>query len=261
MSENIIYTTDEIAQFYGNNRTYWDDFYPSEQWIFERAAEQNGSLGHVLDVGCAVGGLGRALAEKRLITSYTGIDINKQAIDAAKSIGEPSSVQNHFISGDIVTTNELGSGLFDTVISLGCADWNIETEAIIRRAWDVLAPGGNFIISLRLTPEKGTNDASQSYQHIVFDDKAVDDSEIAPYVVFNINDAIALLAGQRPAPDNLMGYGYWGPPSSTANTRYDRLVFAVFAVGKPQLSASEGDSQPQLELSLPWDIWTSSDKA
>ncbi|HJM82993.1 MAG TPA: hypothetical protein QF720_05315 [Nitrospinota bacterium] len=39
-----------------SHRRCWDEFYPSEQTIFEKVNGE-GEFGHLLDVGCATGGL------------------------------------------------------------------------------------------------------------------------------------------------------------------------------------------------------------
>ena len=47
-------------------------------------------------------------------------------------------------------------------------------------------PGGNLLVSLRLTNEKSINDINQSYQYINYEGNKI--GEKAPYVIFNVND-------------------------------------------------------------------------
>ena len=99
MSKNISYQTSEISNFYSKNRIKWLDFYDSERKVFEKVGF--GEDVSVLDLGCGCGGLGFALKERFGITNYTGIDINKSAIDVAKSLNP----QGNFFNSDIADLN------------------------------------------------------------------------------------------------------------------------------------------------------------
>ena len=258
MNKNIKYESSEIAAFYGQNRTSWSTLYPSERWVFERVAEEGGGLGSVLDVGCAAGGLGRALSEKDFLKSYTGIDINHQAIEEAKVSSGKISCANEFHEGDILSSAEFTNKLFDTVVSLSCVDWNVEYHAMISRCWAYVRPGGRFILSVRLTDQKSITDISESSQYVAFSDVAPEQEEIAPYAVFNVSHMLHLLTRHTPPPSQVLGYGYWGPPSVMARTPLEEVLFTVFAVTK----SGDGDGQdisPRLELHLPWSIWREGD--
>jgi SAM-dependent methyltransferase len=232
---NIAYKSAGLAKYFSGFRDKWTDFYPSERWIIERVASESKGLGRVLDVGCASGGLGRALASRRLLKSYAGIDINPQVIEAASRTKPPRA---RFVCGDILGAKPFRGEAFDTVFNLSCADWNVETARIIGASWRKVAPGGTFVISLRLTGGKGVNDPRRSYQTAA--------GERANYAVFNAGEAIGLLAGLLGA-GRVLGYGYWGKPSRTAVTPFKDLVFAVFAVRK----GKEDRTAPSMELRLP----------
>jgi SAM-dependent methyltransferase len=227
-SKNIHYSSKQLVSYYQCNRQRWDEFYPSEKWVFERLFTETGKCGDILDVGCACGGLGKAFCDRFILDSYTGVDINQDAIDWAEN-NVDISVPVSFYCGDIVDL-DLGK-LFDVVLSLSCADWNIETGRIINTCWSKVRPGGYFIISLRITPEKSINDISKSYQKINFsgEDKK---PEIANYVVLNFKDSLELFKTLTPKVDLIGAYGYWGKPSDTAVTVYDSLVFSVFYIRK-----------------------------
>lgn len=217
------------------NRITWDQFYPSEKWVLERVAGPDGKMGSVLDVGCAAGGLGMALGERFSLMEYVGVDINAQAIQYADTRSHQYSCPCRFLSGDILTIDSLPTGKFDNVFSLSCADWNIETADIIDKCWKYVRVGGHFILTLRLTPQQSLLDFSESFQYIYFgkgmpeNEKGV---EKAPYIVLNVQQALTILANLQPKPDRIMAYGYWGPPSPTARTKYDKLVFTALAVRK-----------------------------
>jgi SAM-dependent methyltransferase len=244
--ENIKYKSKQISDYYSINRQKWDELYPSEKWVFERISKEQ-SLGNILDVGCACGGLGAALCERFNVKSYMGIDINRDAIEWAKK-NAILPIPSRFIAGDILDVDLIEK--YETVISLSCADWNIETDKIIKRSWKRLEVGGYFIISLRITPMDGINNIQKSYQLINFTGEEKE-PEIANYVVFNFKEA--LLKMKKLQPEFIGAYGYWGKPSLTACTPFDKLVFAVFYVKKGR-NIQDGE-YIQTEFNLPVDIY------
>lgn len=241
---NIRYKSKELLEFYRQNRQKWDELYPSEKRVFEKIIHGRKKLGALLDVGCACGGLGLALGEKYMLSSYTGIDINNDVIDWTKK-NRRLKVPSKFLSGDIVGTK--GLGLYDTVVSLGCADWNIETEKIINSCWKRVEKGGTLVISLRLTPQKGVNDIRKSFQYINFSGNERL-PEVANYVVLNINDVLRILEKLTPSPELVGSYGYRGSPSPMARTPYKKIVFSVFYVKKKQ---NKNKGKVKYELNLP----------
>lgn len=246
--KNIKYHSKELKEFYSKHRNSYSGFYPSEKWVFDKVFRLKGSFGRILDVGCACGGLAAALDEKYGFTSYTGIDINDGAIQAARdSVSVDSPVK--FIAGDVIRQKGLRNK-YDTVFSLSCADWNVQTGPIIRACWGALKPGGAMIISLRLTEGNGMNNIRKSYQYINMSGKDKH-PEIANYVVFSLQEAVKLFASQEPAPERIGAYGYWGIPSQTAVTPYKKLVFAVFYVIKPK----KGGKPVMTEFNLPSGIY------
>jgi len=252
--KNIKYKTKQISEYFSTNRIKWDQFYPSEKWIFERVAGAQGKIGKVLDVGCATGGLGLALAERFSVEEYVGVDINAPAIEEARKRKAKKACPCHFICGDILTIDPLPAEKFDNVFSLSCADWNKATEDIISECWKHVRVGGHFILTLRLTPQESLLSLSESFQYIYFgkgDPEKEAGVEKAPYIVLNAPNAFSLLSSLQPKPNHIMAYGYWGPPSPTARTKYDRLVFTALAVKK-------GNNDPKdipCELHLPVDLF------
>ena len=248
ITKNIEYKSKELVQFYRYNRQRWEEFYPSERWMFKRIAANKKNMGDILDVGCACGGLASALSEKFTINSYTGIDINKGNIDWARRCRKLAA-QSRFIYGDIL--KQKISGKYDMVVSLSCADWNVETASIVNSCWKKLKPNGHLAITLRLTPGQGINDIKKSYQYINFsgDEK---NPEIANYVVFNFKDVLKLINGLFPLPESIGAYGYWGKPSSTAVTPFDKLIFSAFYIKK---AADDHGQGIQTEFDLPIEVF------
>ena len=239
---NIEYKSAEIEAFYRTHRVRWHQFYESERVVFGQLGL--GPQSHVLDIGCGCGGLGLALREKFGVSHYTGVEINRQAAVAAKSV-YPAG---RFLAADILAPpqGELDDAGFDMVVSLGCIDWNLRFEDMVAAAWRYVKPGGYFVCSFRLTAEATVNDMNVSYQHINFDGKR--EGERAPYVVLNARELVTRLESFSPA--ELRGFGYRGAPSATASTPFPHVVFSVIAARK-----RAGETGPtRLSLELPAEL-------
>jgi SAM-dependent methyltransferase len=248
VTRNIEYKSGEIRIYYSCNRSKWEALYPSERWVFTKLAGSEGFLGDVLDVGCACGGLGAALSQKFRLTSYTGVDINRQAIEwAGKEQRLP--VPATFLAGDIIELNLPEQ--YDVVVSLSCADWNIETRKIIEACWKRVRAGGYLVMSLRLTKGAGLNDIRTSYQYINFSGQDTE-PEVANYVVFSFPEVLRLIKSLQPAPASIGAYGYGGTPAATAVTPFKRLVFAVFYLQRRPAAGGQGIEG---EFTLPLDLF------
>ncbi len=251
-SQNIVYKTDQISKYFRNNRCKWDDFYPSEKWIFNRIAGPNRQMGKILDVGCAAGGLGLALTEQFSVEQYTGVEINAAVLDIAKTRKIVCSQGlGRFFGGDILKMDTLDQSGFDIVFSLSCADWNVMTMEIINDCWKRVNKGGNFVLTLRLTPDRSLIDPDESFQYIYYEDTLPENTstlEKAPYVVLNIKEAIFLLSNLSPRPLSITAYGYWGDISATARTKYDKLVFAALSVKKSKDESAAHDTAGEFHL-------------
>jgi len=248
---NISYSSNGIAQWLDGYRDKWDDFYLSERWAFDKIASIKKTFGRVLDVGCGMGGLEHAISSHYPIKEYHGVDINAQVIDYAKDKQSLFKAPSILQCADILKVRGFEKGSYDTVFSLSCADWNIETKAIIDRCWQFVKPGGFFVISLRLSPGTGINNIKKSYQPIAWDNKGKP-TEIANYVVFNTREFFQKVERFNPQPSNVYGYGYWGPPSKTAKTPYKKLVFGVVIVQKK--NAQDKKRIIAAHLNLPLDL-------
>jgi SAM-dependent methyltransferase len=250
VNKNIVYTSQGIVELFSGYRDRWEDFYPSERWAFEKIGALKG-FGKVLDVGCGMGGLGLAIAGRYSLKSYHGIDINAQVIEGAQKLKPRFKVPVVFQCADILNVRGLPKACFDTVFSLSCADWNVETKEIIDRCWQYVKPGGFFVMSLRLSEAKGTNNIKKSYQPIAWNEKGRP-VECANYVVFNVHEFFRMVKGFEPRASRVQGYGYWGPPSKTAVTPYKKLVFGVIIVQK----AGAADKKESIisELNLPLEL-------
>ena len=246
MIKNISYTTPAIEQFFRSHRIHWADFYESERRIIEQIGLDIGS--RVLDVGCGCGGLGLALQERFGVCNYTGVDINDQAVLTAREMNPRAS----FFHGDILTMDMgIVSKLnFDVVFSLSCVDWNICFDEMLNEVWSLVARGGYLIATFRLTTEAGCDDMDRSFQYINYDGEQ--NGERAAYIVKNAADLVRQIIALHPS--GIQAYGYWGSPSVSASTPYDRLCFAAFAIRKP---GKDVNVEPRLIFDLPQEILNS----
>ncbi len=246
---NIVYESAAISRLFDGYRDKWDDFYLSERWAFDKIGSIKKTFGRVLDVGCGMGGLGLAISSRYPLKEYHGVDINAKVIACANEKRSRFKVPVTLQCCDILKARGLHKGFYDTVFSLSCADWNIETKAIIKRCWQHVKPGGFFVISLRLSPGKGINNIKKSYQPIEWDNKGKP-IEIANYVVFNTREFFRMIEDFKPQPSNVYGYGYWGLPSKTAVTPYKKLVFGVVIVRKKEVHDKKMEITAQLNFPL-----------
>ena len=242
MESNIAYRTDELVRYFSHNRIRWSQFYESERAIISRLNLQAGRT--ILDVGCGCGGLGLALQERFAVTDYTGVEINLEAAQAGRAMNPAARI----LQGDILDLSraELLGRQFDVVFSLSCVDWNVRFADMLSAVWRHVCPGGYLVATFRLSDAAGCDDMARSYQFINFD--GARSGERAAYVVVNARVLMDALASFDPSA--IDAFGYWGAPSASAVTPYERLCFCAVSIRK-----REGDSDPlQLQLDLPAQI-------
>lgn len=240
---NIAYTSDQLVRYFAQNRVTWSHFYESERVIIEQLGL--GSHHQVLDIGCGCGGLGLALRDQFGVTRYVGVEINPSAAQAGSAMNPTAEI----LCGDILdlSRNALRNRVFDVVFSLSCVDWNVCFADMLASAWGHVAPGGRLVATFRLTVEQGCNDINRSYQYINYD--GVREGECASYVVLNAKALLEQLLSFTPSSIN--AYGYWGAPSSTAVTPYEKLCFAAFSIRK---RTADDSGMVHSLLSLPEDM-------
>lgn len=238
-SSNIAYQTDQLARYFAQNRVTWQQFYESERVIIDQLCLDRHHT--ILDIGCGCGGLGMALRDRYGVENYTGVEINELAANAGRMMNPEARI----LCGDILdlSQNTLREKRFNVVFSLSCVDWNIRFSDMLTAAWNHVLPEGCLVATFRLTVEEGCDDIERSYQYINFD--GVLEGERASYVVLNAKTLMQQLVSFNTSEIN--AYGYWGAPSSTAVTPYERLCFAAFAIGKRK-PGDIGTLRSQLDL-------------
>ena len=241
--KNIAYQTDQIARYFAQNRVAWQQFYESERVIIEQLGLDRDD--EILDIGCGCGGLGLALRDRFGIEKYTGVEINQAAAEAGRVLNPQAQI----LCGDILnlSRNMLHDKRFDVVFSLSCVDWNVRFSEMLAAAWNHVLPSGHLVSTFRLTGEEGCDDINRSYQYINYD--GIREGERASYVVLNAQSLLRQLAEFNPS--EIDAYGYWGAPSVTAVTPYERLCFAAFSIRKRK---SDDAGTPRCHLNLPAEI-------
>jgi SAM-dependent methyltransferase len=246
IKKNIAYQSDELAKIFSSNRIRFDDFYLSERQMIEKLKPNNFSK--VLDIGCGCGGLGKALFERFGVACYTGIDINLQAINLAQTICK----HGIFFQGDFAEILLPQSNqVFNLIFSLSAIDYNIRFDDMLKKAWSLLEPGGNLVLSLRLSNEVPFYlGVEESWQYI--NSRQMKEGEQAPYLVFNPLFLKEKLDNLMPL--QVMLNGYYGKPSITAITRLSKVFFCVLAIQKSSSASDHQINYTMISKKIPTDI-------
>ena len=133
------------------------------------------------------------------------------------------------------------------MFSLSCVDWNVQFDEMITTAWRFVNMGGVLVATFRLTLDEGCKDMRRSYQYINFD--GIMEGESANYVVLNVNEILEQLSDLNPL--EISAYGYWGEPSETAVTPYEKLCFSAFSIIKREAT---NDCPVIFDLDFPKEI-------
>ena len=96
---------------------------------------------------------------------------------------------------------------------------------MLKKTWHLIKPRGGLVLSLRLTEKEGIDNIDKSYQFINFEGKR--EGETAPYVVLNFSDWMKSTKSFSYVL-RIQASGYYGSPSSTATTPFEKVCFPVF---------------------------------
>ena len=219
--KNIQYKTKEIKNFYSNYRNKWFDLYKSERKVINRLKLSKKS--NVLDIGSACGGLGKILYKKFKIDYYLGLEVNKSASNFSKNIFPRGNFKNLDFLNFEKEKKQLTQ--FDYVFSLGCIDWNVQFDRMLKKAWKHVKIDGYLVLTLRFTNQKLKR---QYFQFINFSKQLKGDK--ANYHILNFAKFKKKINSFN--IKKLIQYGYWKNPSPTAIIPFKKLYFAGIALQK-----------------------------
>lgn len=112
-------------------------------WILE---QDNQTTGSILDLGCGPGLYTSQLAEKGY--DVTGVDFSQNSIAYAKQYAKDHNLNIQYICGDYLEVEIDIKETYDMVMMIYCDFGALvpeEREKLIKRIYDLLKPGGNFI--------------------------------------------------------------------------------------------------------------------
>jgi hypothetical protein len=227
----------EVDKMFKIQRIKWAQYYDSERTVISTLALNSEST--VLDIGNDPGGLGVALRERFGVKSYTAIVSNDVSISEVKAINPDASlIVSKSVDGPSAT-----NGTYDLVAALQVDDAPDFLEKTIPAAFQRLKPGGSLVFGIRLTEKPTIQDKRISYQPVLRGRGAI---EREAYVVRNTHEVLEAL--RRLGAAHVYGYGYSGKPSSTADTPFKMVCFAVFAAAR---AVGEEGAETRFELQLP----------
>ena len=225
-NNNLKYKSNNLEKFYRYHRIRWEDFYPSEKKVIERLHVN--AQKSVLDMGCGCGGLGAALKERFGVTDYTGVEVNENCINAAKDICPTGK----FYCKDFLDLDRAILGKYNLAFSLSCADWQVETEKLLKKVFSCVVEDGHLLFSCRLTNDLYVTDMIEAKQRVQFDDNECIYEEYAPYKVFTLKSMLKLILSLGNIND-IYGYGYWGEiPQSVVGLPLRNIFYIVFSIHK-----------------------------
>ena len=220
------YKSTEAADYFANNRISLQDFYPTEVVVLTRLVQyikHRNLCFNIVDLGCGAGGLGNALSqEEGKLINYRGIDINELSIAYGKSrFPELDLISMDSIEYFSLKTHSDSERDIDLYVSLSCIDWNTGfTPSILKIQEACRQNSADFLFTFRAS-HVGVDDIESSYQFVNYNGKL--EGEIAGYVVLShaqLKDIISMFR-----PKSMFVSTFTGPPSATAITPYNELVF------------------------------------
>ncbi|MGI9278616.1 MAG: methyltransferase domain-containing protein [Endozoicomonas sp.] len=115
----------------------------------------------VLDIGSGIGGSAFYMA-KTYGVEVTGIDLSQNMVEIAKKQEEQKTLPVHFIHGDIMTL-DLAPDSFDVIYSRDTLLHIKNKEALFKKMYTWLKPGGQFLISDYCVGDKELSEKTREY--------------------------------------------------------------------------------------------------
>jgi trans-aconitate methyltransferase len=211
-----------VLAFFESHRHTTDELYPSERFFVDPRMRPGIS---VLDIGCAVGGFADMLAEHLDRYSYTGIDVNANMIDRART-RRPELEFHHIVKNDF---SPLGGRRFDLVLALGFLHLTTHWRQTLIDAWR--HTGDALVFDLRETHRATVEDTAISFFRMNFNGGGREYEEATlPYNILNSSDAVSAVIESCPDARNISHYGYLHQVGAAAVTPVDRVMANVYCV-------------------------------
>lgn len=99
----------------------------------------------ILDVGCSYGFFLKMISERREPERVTGVDLNPEDVERAKSLGLPNS---DFYTGDAEDLNFLSPNSMDVVVCTEVLEHVRKPKNALKEFKRVLRPGGKLILTV-----------------------------------------------------------------------------------------------------------------
>lgn len=147
---------DKTQHFWDKQAKNYDSserqFEPAFKNILSRTKTYLSAEDTVLDFGCATGTKTIQLADT--VKYIHGLDISAGMINEANKKNHELALQNiRFTQGDIFDNN-FKQNSFDVILSYGVIHLLKDVDTITRRLYDLLKPGGLFIVSTACLKDK-----------------------------------------------------------------------------------------------------------
>jgi len=211
-----------VVSFFDNHRATTSDVYPSEWFFFKDQLRENMTI---LDIGCAQGGFAGIIGEHLSKFSYTGVDISREMITKA-SAKFPQHVFYHVNENDYSAI----SGKYDMTLVLGILHLHETWRDTIKMAWKHTK--SVLILDLRETFEKTIEDKKKSYFAMNINGSNGDYSEVLPYNVVNVGEALKTIVSICSGLEKVSHFGYLQDPSNTVVTPINKIFANVYLIQK-----------------------------
>jgi len=215
VNEQRAWHSAESLEYYRRHRRSVVDLYRSERFFLPDVLQQVGSM---LDVGCAAGGFSAVVRAINPAVRYVGVDVVPAFVESARA--DYPDAEFHVSDGVHFSTPP---GSFDLVHSTGVLHVNARYEEMIRAMWDQTS---RFLLcDLRLSRGEG----QRGYIESPFGER---ERVTVPYLVLNVDAAVALFTDLTPRPRSIRVRGYVHEATASAHLSDRAVLMAFFLVEK-----------------------------
>ena len=194
----------ESIDFWSTNRNTLSQLYPSEMRFFQEFID---NVDSVIDVGCAVGGMSEIIGSLNSDIEYTGIDISKEMVLAAREKYHSRSF--NWFDGKRIPDK---FGIFDGSLSYGVLHHVDEWQSLIKSMFAISRR--SLLFDVRCSFENSIIGNSCSVQKVC-DTKA---ASFVSYNIINFAEFLQFVRSLLGPRDTCSIYGYEGRVTDLATT-------------------------------------------